>query len=187
MAEKVFDICKGYNIKLAVGWIPRESNQYADYISKVVDHDDWRVSPSLFRYIERKWGPHTVDRFASSSNSKLRRFNSKYLCPNTECVNAFSVSWARENNFLAPPVSYIPKVLAHMKSCRATGTLVAPFWPSAAYYPLIFRNGTSAEHFVVSWEVIPYKDGLVIQGENKSCFIGSDQFRNDILVVRIEY
>ena len=95
-------------MKLVVQWVPRELNRYADYLSDIVDHDDWQTSFSFFRYLEKRLGPHTVDRFASSSNTKLRRFNSKYLCPNTEQVNAFSISWTLETNYLVPPVTHVP-------------------------------------------------------------------------------
>ena len=186
MAEKIYEIGRSSDIELQVEWIPREMNHYADYLSKVIDHDDWQTSPGLFRYIDHKWGPHTIDRFASSSNSKIRRFNSKYLCPNTEQVNAFTVHWEAENNFLVPPVTYIPKVLSYMKSCRAKGTLLAPYWPSAAFYPLLFPDGFSPAPFVIAWEILPYRSGLVTQGENKDCFIGSEQFVSDMLVVRIK-
>ena len=79
MAEKVFNLCKKYDIKLLVDWVPRELNQYADYLSKMVDHDDWQTSGLLFNYLEQQWGPDTIDRFTNSSNTKLRRFNSKFL------------------------------------------------------------------------------------------------------------
>ena len=28
----------------------------------MVDKDDWRVNPSVFRLVDAKWGPHTIDR-----------------------------------------------------------------------------------------------------------------------------
>ena len=187
MAERIFNICKSHDIKLVVEWVPRELNQYADYLSKVVDHDDWQTSLPLFNYLEKRWGPHTIDRFASSSNTRLRRFNSKYLCPNTEQVNAFSTSWEMENNYLVPPVSYVPKVLTHLKSSQGKGTLVVPHWPSAAFFPLLFEDSNVYEPFVKALEIIPFETGLLVQGENKECFIGSDLFKSDILAIRIEF
>ena len=187
MAEKVFNLCKKYQIKLLVEWVPRELNEYADHLSKIVDHDDWQTSEFLFMQLEESWGPHTVDRFASSSNTKLKRFNSKYLCPNTEHVNAFSITWEGENNYLVPPVTYLPKVLAHMEACKAKGTVVVPYWPSAAYYPLVFRDVNKCVAFVKAWEVLPFREGLLVQGDNMECFIGSEQFKSDILVLRVEF
>ena len=60
MAERIFNICKRYNIKLTVEWIPRELNQYADHISKVVDHDDWQTSFSLSSTMCKNNGDHTL-------------------------------------------------------------------------------------------------------------------------------
>ena len=86
-------------MKLEVEWIPRKMNHYADYLSIVIYHDDWQITPGLFKYIDHKWGPYTIDRFARNSDSKIRRFNSKYLCPNTEQVNAFATHWGRRITF----------------------------------------------------------------------------------------
>ena len=153
----------------------------------MIDHDDWRVSPEVFEYVNELWGPHTIDRFANSTNTKLQRFNSKFLCPNTEHVDAFTTSWEGENNYLVPPVSAIPKVIAHLRSCRANGTLIAPHWPSALFYPLILENKANFKHFVKHWRVLGPSPNLVLQGENSSCFIGSSHFKSAILVLRIEF
>ena len=99
------------------------------FLSKVIDWDDWCTTYSLFQFIESRWGPHTVDRFADSGNTKLPRFNSKFFCPNTEGVDAFSLAWSDENNYLVPPVSSIPTVLQHMETQKCKGTMVAPYWP----------------------------------------------------------
>ena len=187
MAEKIFELCKQHHIKLLVEWVPRELNEYADYLSKIVDHDDWVTTSIFFKYLEEKWGPHTIDRFASSSNTKLKRFNSKFLCPNTEHVNAFSISWEGENNYLVPPVTYIPKILAHMQACQAKGTVVVPYWPSAAYFPILFEDRNAYAPYIDAWEVIPFREGIVAQGDNKDCFIGSKQFKSDILVLRVKF
>ena len=52
-------------------WIPREANQQADFISRIVDSDDWSLHPELFARLDAKWGPHTVDRFANYCNTQL--------------------------------------------------------------------------------------------------------------------
>ena len=46
-------------------WIPRKANQQADLISRIIDDDDWSLHPDLFKMLDTKWGPHTIDRFAS--------------------------------------------------------------------------------------------------------------------------
>ena len=39
--------------------------------------------------------------------TKLPIFNSKFLCPKTSLVDAFSVSWEGHNNWLVPPVELV--------------------------------------------------------------------------------
>ena len=41
MARRIFDICMRSGIRLEVQWIPRTSNQQADYKSRLIDTDDW--------------------------------------------------------------------------------------------------------------------------------------------------
>ena len=60
---------------------------------------------SFFDCLNRLWGPHTIDRFASHKNTHLARFNSRYFVPGTEAVDAFTTTWAAENNWLVPPIS----------------------------------------------------------------------------------
>ena len=44
--------------------------------------------------LDRKWGPHSVDRFASHFNNKCMRFNSRRWVPGTEAINALEENWA---------------------------------------------------------------------------------------------
>ena len=39
----------------------------------------------------------SIVRFASYTNKKTQRFYSKYICPDSEGVNSFSVVWPNEN------------------------------------------------------------------------------------------
>ena len=52
--------------------IPRCQNKLADFISKIVDYDDWYVSVELFQYLEQLWGPHSIDHFAAVSETEKR-------------------------------------------------------------------------------------------------------------------
>ena len=88
-------------------WIPRELNQQADYLSRIVDYDDWKLNPIVFADLDCLWGPYSVDRFADASNAQLPRFNSRYWNKDTEAVDAFTVNWAGENNWVCPPVYLI--------------------------------------------------------------------------------
>ena len=71
-------------------WIPREQNEIADYYSRIKDTDNWSIDNDSFRFINNLYGPFTVDRFVNNLNRKLRCFNSRYYCPGTSHVNAFT-------------------------------------------------------------------------------------------------
>ena len=59
--------------------MPRSSNEQADYLRRIVDIDDWFVSARIFRFLDLKWGPHSIDGFADEHNHFLPRFNSPRL------------------------------------------------------------------------------------------------------------
>ena len=65
-----------------------------------------------------------MDRLAKALNAHLPRFNSRFRVPGTAAVDAFSVSWAAENNWLVPLVHCIVRVIQHLLVCSAFGTLV---------------------------------------------------------------
>ena len=154
-ALDMFKLSVQHNIIMEPKWIPREQNKVADYLSCIVDYDDWGLSVAVFQLIEDKWGPHTVDRFPNSTNAKLLRFNSRFLDIGSEAVDAFTVHWGMENNYSSPPVYLIPHLLFHAMYCKCVGTLIVPEWPSAAFWPLILNSHGSLVHFVKDYLLSP--------------------------------
>ena len=66
---------------LELEWIPHKENKLADYVSRTVDWDGWKLGPILFASLHNVCGPpHTVCtcRFASHHNTQLPRFNSRF-------------------------------------------------------------------------------------------------------------
>lgn len=53
---------------------PASENKVADYLSKIVDFDDWSVKDSYFWGVDSIWGRFTVTCFANSVNAKVARF-----------------------------------------------------------------------------------------------------------------
>ena len=133
-AVSVFGLCLPNNIQLEPEWIPREENHIADYISRIVDHDDWSLDPIMFKTLDDLWGPHTVDRFATHYNAQLERFNSRCACPGTEAVDSFTSDWGGENNWWYPPPCLVARVIGHAEVCKAQGTLIVPAWQSTPCY-----------------------------------------------------
>ena len=46
----------------------------------------------------------------------------RFSVPGSEAVDAFSVSWTGENNWLVPPVHCVIRVVQHLLVCSAVGT-----------------------------------------------------------------
>ena len=165
------------SIKHDVQWVPRKQNTIADTLSKMYDFEDWETTTTLFKYLNRVWGPFTVDRFADNKNCKTKVFNSKYWCPNTSCVDAFSTSWQHENNYLVPPIHLIPKVIKQLRLSKAQGVLVAPFWPSASFWLLLFNHQKKTpSHFVKDFKIFTNPTQCFQLGNNKSSLIGFTRF-----------
>jgi len=161
-ALAIFATCVNECISLEPEWIPRKENEKVDYISWLVDHDDWKLNPLIFRELDARRGPHTVDRFADVHNHQLTRFNLHYWNPGLEAVDAFTCNWGGEINWWCPPPYLVPHLIGHARETRAVGTLVVPQWCSAPYWPLLFPDGKHPAKFVKEVVVLPIWEWLIL-------------------------
>ena len=152
-----------------------------------MDYDDWGTTPEFFTFLNHIWGPFTVDRFADSDNTKLTRFYSKFHCPHSEGVDAFNFSWAREHNYLVPPVHLVPATLKHLEFYQAEGVLVVPYWTSSIFYPLLLDTAHTFKYFIQEAMFFDNGHTCVFQGRDESCFIGSPHFKSGILAMKITF
>ncbi|CAG2214782.1 unnamed protein product [Mytilus edulis] len=129
------------NIAHEVEWIPRAENEIADYISRIIDTDDWGVAVHVFEYLDSLWGPHEIDWFASDHNHRLPVFYSRYWNVHSMGIDAFTVNWQGINGWYVPPVCLLLKVLMYMQQCNAYVTVILPLWRSANYWPFLCPKG----------------------------------------------
>ena len=131
--------------------IPRSAYEKADYLSRIVDRDDWYLNPIIFRWLECLWGRHTIDRFTDDHNHQLERFDSRFWNPSCEAMDTFVRCWDLENNWLFLPLFLIPRIHRHLRSRHAKGSLVIPLWRSTPYWPLehCARRGFILPLFVI--------------------------------------
>ena len=162
----IFQACLEHGVRLEMEWIPRDQNETADYISRIVDIDDWKVNPTIFQMFDSLWGPHTVDRFASGANTQLSRFNSRFWSPGSEAVDAFTVNWGFDVNWWVPPLHIIVHTIRHAQACKAVGTLVFPVWKSAYFWPIICPDGRHLAGFVHKWCYVPFSPDLLLAGRS---------------------
>ena len=168
---------------MEVQWIPRTLNQQADYISRLIDTDDWQITEEFFLFLDARWGPHSVDCFANYYNHKLPKFFSRFWNPNTSGVDFFFQSLRGENCLVVPPVGIVQRVLHYLKSQQAVGTLVVPLWPSAHFWPLITLKDSS---YLVAHSIYIGKEVLT-HGRNPNSLLGSDLFTGNIIALRLKF
>ena len=141
------------------------------------------MSDSIFQELNRAWGPHTVDRFATDSNAKCGRFNSKIWVPGTEGVNSFSVMWSGEINWCVPPPSVIPRVLSKFAHERAIGTLVVPRWNSAPYWPVLCHENKWSD-FITDVRFFPAAGHIVVGKVSNKMF---EQLKFGMVACKIQF
>jgi len=133
------------------------------------------------QYIEKTFGKFTVDRFADSRNTKVEAFNSRFYCPKTQGVNAFSLNWKNEFNWLCPPTSLIIKTIKHLRTCKARGVLLVPEWQSAYFWPILTSDGKTFNSFVKTYLLLdPYYLNFC---NCDSVFDGFAKFRSIALLI----
>ena len=139
LALSIFRRLFQFGIRLEPVFLPREENELADYVSRIVESDDWTVHWSVYRLLGCLWGPHECDGFADETNTHCSTFNSRLLCPGTEAVDTFTMCWRGVINWVCPPVCLIPRVIEFIKRQGCKGTLVFSAWPSDVFWPLLFH------------------------------------------------
>ena len=122
------------DIKLRARYIRSAANVWADSLSRRWNRDDWMLNPTYFDVLEQRFGPHTVERFATANNTHLARFNSEYASPGSEAVNAMVRSWLGENNYVNPPWHLLDQVAQKLRAEGAAATVVAPYWVEETWF-----------------------------------------------------
>ena len=154
IAFDIFNICISKSIQLEIEWIPRSENQFADYFSKIEDHDDWGVSFDILSMVQSRFGNLSTDWFASDHNAKLPRFFSRFWNPFCIGIDAFTECWSFDYGLFVPPIALVLRVIRKMMLDRATGVLIIPCWKSAAFWPILCPDGNFIPS-VIDWFDLP--------------------------------
>ena len=103
---------------------------------------------SLKTELQRRWGPHTVDRYATAATARVRVFNSLLPEAGSAGAAALAQEWMGENNYVFPPPAELPRIaqLLHERPAIAA-TVVVPHWPAQAW----FQQLTELAEHVETW------------------------------------
>jgi hypothetical protein len=134
LVRQLWQRAASLRLRLFASYVSTHSNHLADDLSRGRRAPAWRLPQPLFEQLQQRFGPHDVDRFASVHSRLLHRWNS-LDSDGAEAVDAFSVSWARANNYINAPWDLLPRVINKLRTERAVATVIAPWWPSQSWWP----------------------------------------------------
>jgi len=125
-------------------------NIIADAESRLAEPDtEWSLSEEVFHRVLETFGPFNIDLFASLNNNKCEAYVSWFPDPGAIAVDAFTLSWENLDFYAFPPFILLPRVLRKIVDDEAMGTIVMPWWPSQAWFPL-FRRLLTSEPLIFS-------------------------------------
>jgi len=122
----IHQLCKSSHIQLTATYLPGADNMVADCLSYLWPHHEWQLAPAMFCHLDQRWGPHTIDRTASASNSQLPRFNSWFSEAKSKAVDCLLQDWSKDNNWATPPIALILRILNLVKRQCAKATINCP-------------------------------------------------------------
>lgn len=134
IATDIWSFAVKHNISISSKYLPGIQNEAADRLSRLKCQYEWRLHSRIFNLLNLKWGPFTVDRFASLSTAQIQTYNSWYLDPMTSGVDAFSQNWSNHNNFINPPLRLMNRILDKIVAEKAVATIICPAWPAQSWF-----------------------------------------------------
>ncbi len=75
--EKDFLLIDEHDISIRTRYIRSAANIWADRLIRETDYADSQLATRIFRYYDKIWGPHSLDRSASFANKLLPCYNAK--------------------------------------------------------------------------------------------------------------
>ena len=153
IAKDIFMACHKFDIVLTASFLAGCRNVEADWRSRLPELYEWQLNPRLFHHIDAMWDPHSVDRFATMTNCQLEQYNSRFWDPMTEGVDALSLPWPGENNFINPPFRLLSQIIDKIVQEKVHATVIAPKWIAQPWFQKL-------QHILVSPPLrIPNKEG----------------------------
>ena len=148
VAKQIWSWAEGTDIWLTAAHVPGVDNNLADYMSRVFsDNTEWSLSLNIFNKICNEFGSPQVDLFATRLNKKVAKFVAWGPDPDAWAVNAFSLTWTNQFFYFFPPFSLVGRVLQKVLADHSHAIIVAPWWPSQAWFARLQNQARQALKF----------------------------------------
>lgn len=137
ITREIWQWCERKKLFIFASYIRSCANTEADKASRFSNMDtEWELHESCFQDIVREFGQPEIDLFATRINKKCSKFVSWKRDPDAYDIDAFTLRWDDFLFYAFPPFSIILKCIRKIIDDKATGILVAPYWPSQPWFPL---------------------------------------------------
>ena len=186
IAYSIFRICMSESIYLEMEWIPRSENEKSDYLSRILDYDDWGISFVVLDMIQQRYGQLQVDWFASNYNAKLQKFYSRFWNPSSSGVDAFAEFWGDQFGLFVPPITVIHMVIKKMIIDRVCGVFVIPCWKSAVFWPFLCPNGIFRRE-IVDWFDLPIEKHFYVKSKTGKGIFGNMDLNFRMLALKVDF
>jgi hypothetical protein len=154
MTWELLQFCRRENIVLVSRHIPGKHNILADTLSrssKLVS-TEWTIHMDVVQVVRGLWGSPTIDLFATKMNNRLPRYMSPLPDPKALAVNALAISWDGMNAYAFPLTALIQAVLNKVMTDKVRLCLIAPCWPSQAWFPTLLELLTDHPRRLPEWD-----------------------------------
>jgi hypothetical protein len=128
LAQRIWEFCLKTNTRLHLTYVPLPFNPADPPSRQMIAQLEWRIAPSYFRHLNRKWGPHCVDVFAHHQNHLLPQYMSWKHDPMAMATDALSISWQHLGRvYICPPWNLLPSIISKIQRERIDSTLITPW------------------------------------------------------------
>jgi hypothetical protein len=143
LADRVWQHCLATGTRLRTTYVPSAFNPADAPSRRMQEQLEWSMDKSFFHHLDKMWGPHHIDLFASALNRQVHNFVSWKPHPQATATDAMTQSWKRMGNlYICPPWNLLPRILQQLREERLEATVITPYWPSAVWFPLIQEMAT---------------------------------------------
>ncbi|KAK7105998.1 hypothetical protein V1264_017305 [Littorina saxatilis] len=133
--------CHKHGMVLSAKYLPGKLNVLADSLSRSfkVMHSEWTITHQALLRLWAQVEKPPIDLFATRFSRRLPIFVSPFPDPEAWEVNALEIPWNNLQAYAFPPIPLLARVLRKADLERPSLILVAPNWPSQAWYPDLLR------------------------------------------------
>lgn len=116
LTTKIWNHCLQTGTRLKTTYILSQFNPADAPSRKMITQLEWSIDATFLQQLEDAWGHHTIDLFATKTNSKVDRFISWKQEEDAWSQDAFNSDWSKMARVYAcPPWPLLPKVLKKIK------------------------------------------------------------------------